>query len=159
MADSHRRSPAQGDEAELFRTFNERLMHTVARRVDHTSAEVIEDACSFAWAAFLEHQPSRERNWQGWMMRTAERKAWELERQARDNGSDFPVDERLIASEARSPVDEIEIRQDVREALTIVSMLSPRLQRIALLRALGLRYREIGELTGDSKTRVAALVA
>jgi DNA-directed RNA polymerase specialized sigma24 family protein len=158
MADSNRRPPAQGDEADLFRSFNDQLMRTVARRVDYTSPEVIEDACSFAWAAFLEHQPSRERSWQAWMVRTAERKAWELERQARDNGSDLPLDEGRVEEDERSPIEQVEIRHDVREALTVLSKLSPRLQRIALMRALGLKHREIGVLTGDSTGRVRALL-
>ena len=39
------------------------------------------------------------------------------------------------------------------------SILSPRLQQIAMLRALGLRHAEISEITGDSPTRVAQLIA
>jgi hypothetical protein len=46
----------------------------------------------------------------------------------------------------------------VQDALSIVGKLPPRLQRIALLRALGLRHAEIGEITGDSPTRVYQLI-
>jgi hypothetical protein len=51
------------------------------------------------------------------------------------------------------------LNERVSEALSIVRQLPPRLQRIAMLRALGLRYREIGELTGDTPTRVNQLVS
>jgi hypothetical protein len=55
-------------------------------------------------------------------------------------------------------VDEIELRNDVADALNVIGKLPLRLQRIALLRALGCGHEEIGELTGDSKSRVHALV-
>lgn len=46
-----------------------------------------------------------------------------------------------------SLVDEIEARQDVVDALSVLSRLGVRLQRVALLRALGLKHAEIAELT------------
>jgi DNA-directed RNA polymerase specialized sigma24 family protein len=76
MPDSHDFPPAHGDEAELFRQFHATLMRSVARAVGTSTSEVVEDACAFAWAAFLEHQPARDRNWRGWLYRTAERQAW-----------------------------------------------------------------------------------
>jgi hypothetical protein len=42
-----------------------------------------------------------------------------------------------------SPLDEIEIRNDVNAALKIITRLRPRLQRVALLRALGQSHREV----------------
>jgi hypothetical protein len=56
-------------------------------------------------------------------------------------------------------LEEIEIRNDVTEALTIISELQPRLQRVALLRALGHSHAQVRELTGDSATRMHQLVA
>jgi len=44
-----RHKPQQGDEARLFAEFNNDLVRSVGRSV-HTSPEVIEDACSIAWA-------------------------------------------------------------------------------------------------------------
>ena len=58
-----------------------------------------------------------------------------------------------------SPIDEMEIRQDVRDALTLLSKLRPRPQRIALLRGLGFRHCRDRRLTGTSKTKVPQLVA
>jgi hypothetical protein len=51
------------------------------------------------------------------------------------------------------------IRADVVDALSIVEQLPPRLQRIAMLRALRLSYGDIAETTGDRPTRVGQLVA
>ncbi len=59
----NRAKPQQGDEARLFAQFKE-LMQSVGRSV-RTSPEVIEDACSIAWAQFLAHQPDRARPWKG----------------------------------------------------------------------------------------------
>ena len=159
MADRDFRPPARGDEAELFRTFNDELMRTVAGSVRASSPEVIEDACAFAWARFLERQPDRDRNWRGWLFRVAQRESWRLDREAihdlpirtgeSEAGTSLPVDHR----------DHYAIRDDVEDAFAILERLPPRLQRIAMLRALGLRHREISEITGDTPLRVAQLIA
>lgn len=41
--------PPQGDEAELFASYNDELMRRV-RAVVRTSDAIVEDACSIAWA-------------------------------------------------------------------------------------------------------------
>jgi hypothetical protein len=71
MADSNRFPPACGDEADLFRTFNDELMQCIDRSVRDSTPQTIEDACAFAWTEFMRHQPSRDRNWQGWLFRAA----------------------------------------------------------------------------------------
>jgi DNA-directed RNA polymerase specialized sigma24 family protein len=158
MADQ--RTP-HGDEAELFRTYNATLLRDVARSVTLADRGVVEDACAFAWMQFMQHQPDRDRNWHGWMFGAAQREAWRLESQAHE---DRPLrtseDERKTDyGEAIDPRDYQAIRLDVDEALSIVHEIPPRLQRIALLRALGLKYDEISEITGDSKARVGVLVS
>ena len=82
MADSVR-----GDEAELFRAYNERLPTQISGSVRTTTTHVVEDSCAFAWAKFLENQPDRNDNWQGWLFRTAQRQAWLLERRRADQRS------------------------------------------------------------------------
>src|SRR5215203_5630793 len=77
MADQHRYPPAQGDEAELFRDFNDKLMGTVGAAVSWSTPQVIEDACAFAWAKFMQCQPDRAKNWKGWLVTTAKREAWQ----------------------------------------------------------------------------------
>jgi hypothetical protein len=129
-------------------------MRAVSRSVDRSTPQTIEDACAYAWAQFLEHQPDRALNWQGWMFRTAQRQAWLLERHARDT---LPIWEDRHNSQRRAP-DTLAIRRDVQDALWIVGRLPPRLQRIAVLRAFGMRHSDIGEITGDSPTRVSQLI-
>src|SRR3954454_10726219 len=82
MADSDSRSQLLGDEAELYREYNDHLMGLIARCVRTTSPQTVEDACAFAWAEFLRYQPDRSRNWRSWLFRTAEREAWRIERRA-----------------------------------------------------------------------------
>src|SRR5215203_1503942 len=129
MAEPREAPPARGDEAELFRAYNNDLMRALARSIHTTSPQTIEDASSFAWAKFMECQPDRDRNWQGWLFRVGQRRAWELE-ELRLTTDTFVAG----TYDAPSPIDEIEILHDVDDALSIVRQLPPRLQRIAMLR-------------------------
>ncbi|MDA0161333.1 hypothetical protein OM076_13730 [Solirubrobacter ginsenosidimutans] len=61
-------------------------------------------------------------------------------------------------AETVSLVDEIELRRDVVDALSVLSRLGLRLQRVALLRALGFTHPEIATLTGESEVRVDRLL-
>ena len=160
MADHDPRPPVRGDEAELFEAYSHELIRSVAGAVIKTTPQVIEDACAYAWAQFMEHQPDRDRNWRGWLFRTAQREAWRLQREIGDSmpirdvedqpdGDWVPVD----------PHDQYAIRDGVEDAFSVLEHLSPRLQQIAMLRALGLRHAEISHITGDSPTRVAQLIA
>src|SRR3954447_24884187 len=79
MADQSTTFDARGDEAELFRSYNPQLVRMVTAQ--GAGPDVAEDACSFAWTQFMTHQPDRDRNWQGWMFKTAQREAWRLRRQ------------------------------------------------------------------------------
>jgi DNA-directed RNA polymerase specialized sigma24 family protein len=125
MATNDPRPGARGDEAELFRAFNDQLMKTVSGSVFNCTPQTVEDACAFAWAQFLEHQPDRTRNWRGWLFRTAERQAWLLERQAREN---MPLRsfewEDLRATIQGISEDTLEIQQDVADALSIIGPMS-----------------------------------
>ena len=60
-----------GDEADLFREFNARLVRSVQRRTN-APREMVDDA----WQQFLQHQPDRDRNWRAWLLVTAERETW-----------------------------------------------------------------------------------
>ena len=106
-------------------------------------------------------QPSRESNWRGWLFRVAQREAWRIERQGLDDNNHEvrPIHDFEVARRRSRVLDEIEIRNDVTEALTIIAELRPRLQRIALLRALGYTHAQVGEVTGDSARRVHQLMS
>jgi DNA-directed RNA polymerase specialized sigma24 family protein len=160
MADPHPFPPARGDEAELFRDFNDRLIRAVARSAYCTTPHTVEDACAFAWTEFMRRQPDRS-SCQGWLVVVAKREAWRIERERFDSERHVPVpiDEIERADDAISPVEEVEIRHDVGEALGVLAELRPRLQRVALLRALQFTKPEIAAITGDSVGRVDKLVS
>ena len=159
MADQNRYPTAHGDEAELFRAFNEDLMRTVGTIVGWSTPQVIEDACSFAWAKFMQCQPDRRKNWKGWLVTTAQREAWQLEgRQRNLTHLDETAMDYALAKSRVFDRDPYETHLDVEDAFEVLEHLPERLRRIALLRALGMRQKDIGELTGDSPTRVGQLV-
>jgi DNA-directed RNA polymerase specialized sigma24 family protein len=85
MADQHADPRARGDEAELFRAYNDQLMRAVAQATFATSPQIVEDACSFASTKFMENQPERDRNWRGWLFRVAQHEVWVLDRAAREH--------------------------------------------------------------------------
>jgi RNA polymerase sigma factor (sigma-70 family) len=150
--------PQQGDEAELFELYNDQLMRLLARVV-RTSPEVIEDACSIAWAQFLRHQPDRNREWRAWLFRTARREAWVLDRKRREMRT-FEDDwgDGSWVAEPTDRRDAFRERDELEAAFDVLAQLPPRLRRIAFLHATGHRYSEIQEITGDSRTRVSHLI-
>jgi RNA polymerase sigma factor (sigma-70 family) len=158
MADQ-RVPSARGDEAELFREYNDELLRIVARVVD-SGPEVIEDACAFAWTQFIEYQPDRDGNWKGWLFRTAQRQAWLLEAQRRDDlFQRWSADQVVSGLADPIPLEvRVEVAEEMRDAVSIMARLPADLQRIAMLRALGFRHQDIGQLTGYSRSRVNHLV-
>src|SRR4051812_45479358 len=146
MDDRARFPPARGDEADLFREYNDELLRTVAQAVGYSTPQLIEDACSFAWAKFLQCQPDRDGNWKGWLFRTAQREGWRLDARSRESRSlsgDVFDEDRLLEASTRGRPDPFEIQLDVNEAFEILEHVPERLRRIALLRALGMRHKDI----------------
>lgn len=160
MADSSAPPPPRGDEAQLFREFNDDLMRLVNSNVHSSSPQTVEDACAFAWTKFMEHQPDRDQNWRGWLFRTAQREAWAIERalaavrDPADNHARFGYGPGV----APSAFDDMELQARVEDAISILRGLPERLQHVAMLRALGFRYRDIEEITGHKHGRVKTLV-
>ena len=165
MADHHathrsEHSPhLHGDEADLFREFNDILLAAVAKRVN-TSRAIVEDACAFAWLQFLLHPPDRQRAWRAWMIKVAERRAWLLHREdliettyeVRNEGGvsvlPDPVDHR----------DRTEQYLDVTAALETLAQLPERRRQAKELHVQGYTYEEIAPVLGVSSTRVDHLV-
>jgi hypothetical protein len=159
MADPDSRPSLRGDEAELFRAYNDELLRTVSRSVRVSTPQIVEDACSFAWATFLRNQPDRDGNWRGWLFRVAQFESWRLEREhTRDHPTSDGewVEGEWIVVDQR---DQYAIRDELEDALSIIERLPPRLRPIAMLRGMGVRPKEIGEITGDGKVRVSQLIA
>jgi DNA-directed RNA polymerase specialized sigma24 family protein len=158
MADSHQAPPTRGDEAELFRRFNHKLMGLLRGVVTTSSPDTLEDACAHAWLQFLQHQPDRDANWPAWLFVVAKREAWAIERKLQ---REMPKGDELglSTSAKNAAVDNpIELFDDVDDALSVVAPLPSRLRRVALLHAFGSDREDIGDVTGGSATRVDHLL-
>jgi DNA-directed RNA polymerase specialized sigma24 family protein len=157
MADLHEAPPARGDETDLFRCFNRKLVRYASGVVKVTASDTLEDACAHAWMQFMQRQPEREENWRAWLCVVAEREAWAIERKLR---REIPKGDELgLSTWSRNIVVEnpIELFDDVDDALSVIA-LPRRLRQVALLRAFGFDREDIGEVTGDSVTRVDHLI-
>src|ERR1700750_409189 len=144
MADPDTRPQLLGDEAELFRDFNDTLMRQIDRHVTTSSPQTVEDACAFAWAQFLRYQPDRSQNWKSWLFQTAQREAWLIERKARGHAAlrSFEWEHPQLTVQVGGP-GPMQQHDDVQDALELIGQLRSRLQPIALMRALGLTHAEI----------------
>jgi RNA polymerase sigma factor (sigma-70 family) len=157
------RSPLQGDEADLFREFHPQLLRIVQSRVN-TSPTIADDACSFAWAQFLRHQPDRHGHWRGWLITTAVREAWALHRAeaghvslARTNDAG-EVESFWDLPDQADPRDQVAIRMRLREALQALARVPERRRAMKVLQVMGFKYKEIAEMRGLSYTRVNRLL-
>ena len=144
----------RGDEAELYRLHHETL-ERVVRRCVRASHALIEDACSFAWAQLLCHQPERRTGLFGWLCMVAIHEAYRLSAlERRDDRLDARVGGRGgVLSRAELVEDlcsSLERQQEARAALARVAELCPRQRELFTLQVAGLSYREIAALPGDS---------
>jgi RNA polymerase sigma factor (sigma-70 family) len=150
-----------GDEAELFEEFGRELVRRIRARVN-TSPELIEDACAFAWLQFMLYPPDRQRAWRAWLTTTAEREAWRLHRAEAGHVSLGVEGRGGDPADWLSPVDADGDRSDDHreaiEALEALASLPERRRRAKALHVAGLRYEEIAEELGVSRTRVDHLV-
>jgi RNA polymerase sigma factor (sigma-70 family) len=145
--------PQQGDEAELYESYNPLLARRVRAVVRGVSEANVEDACAFAWMQFLRHQPDRDRNWRAWLATVASREALQLHR--REAGHVDP--DRAPEPVDRRPSPQLE-HFTVREALMVVAGVPQRRREAAVLRLVGLKYTEIAEALGVSPSRVNRLL-
>lgn len=116
-------------------------MRKVARVV-RTTPDVIEDACSIAWAQFLRHHPDRDRGWRTWLFRTAQCEAWLLDHKRRDMRI---FEDELGEGWTTEPADHRDAftqRNELEAAVDVLAQLPPRLRRVVFLRATGHRYSE-----------------
>jgi DNA-directed RNA polymerase specialized sigma24 family protein len=149
----------RGDEAALFAEHGRELIEKLTRSVRATPADV-EDACSFAWVQFMRHQPSRDRAWQGWLFRTAQREAWRLTAQHRSELGIVAVDELNVGTvlEPPDPRDRSAERLEFQAALQEVRKLPEQMQAVVLWRSQLATQEEVGEVLGISRQRVAQVL-
>jgi RNA polymerase sigma factor (sigma-70 family) len=143
----------RGDEAEIYRTLSPRVLALVRSQVT-TSAENVEDACHFAWAAFLRRSDEVEHAAAlSWVATTAVHEAYKLIRkQQRAVSLDQALESEAVPPtlHAAAPAE----RAEQRERLDLVRRLPDRQRRIVLLQAAGLSHEEIARATGDTRRTV-----
>ncbi len=137
-----------GDEAELYRALSPRVLQLVARRV-RTSPENIEDACHFAWVAFLRRSGDVSRDATlAWLTTTAVHEACKLiKREQRADSLDQTLeDARDPRARGHGPAGCAEDH----EQLALLHQLPARQRRVLVLQAAGLSHAEIAQATGDT---------
>ena len=141
-------TPLQGDERELYRRHNEKLVAALRRGFrldDHDAGEVAQRA----WLLFLEKQPHRE-NVFGWLYTTAKHETFARWRRVRRETTVEQVDDAGVNPDLAAELDRAELRKQLVE--TFATELTDN-QRAALwLWAQGYSYREIAENLGKTYT-------
>ncbi len=147
----------QGDEAELFARYHQRLVRVTSLNVT-TSRDNVEDACAYAWAQLLSHQPRRDTIF-AWLRTVARRQAIRLDAASRRQLS-IDAHERAashvkgLAATHRN-ADVAHGLLEVRERLAVL----PDQERdIAFMRAAGWRYRDIASCLDLTEARVNKLL-
>jgi hypothetical protein len=150
-----------GDEPELYLEFNHELVKTLSAHV-RASREDIDDAASFAWIQFFRYQPDRDREWKGWLYRTAQREAWRLNAEhGRANlriVADRESREQRATREPLDPRDRLEERLEFLAAMEEVRRLPRNLRAVALRGAHFDRHRDVAEALWVSTARVTHLL-
>lgn len=143
-----------GDEAELYRTLSPRVQRSVRHQVK-TSPENVEDACHFAWVAFLRHtEKVRRETALTWLTTTALHEAYKLiARQKRTDSLEQTLETRPQPAASVS-ADEPAERASQREQIALVRQLPKRQQKIVWLQAAGLSHAQIAAATGDTARTV-----
>jgi RNA polymerase sigma factor (sigma-70 family) len=139
-----------GDEAELYRSLSARLERIVGVEVQ-APREVIEDACHDAWTKLINRSEQIQRETAlSWLVTTAVRQAWRLDRRERREASLEAATEATVELRAPAwrsePVEHVEQKERLGE----IRQLPERQQRLIWLRAAGLSYIEMAAYTGES---------
>jgi DNA-directed RNA polymerase specialized sigma24 family protein len=141
----------RGDEGELFLRYDQPLRAVVRRRVN-APPDVIEDACSAAWAILLRRQPDRGPTLLGWLIVVATREGY---RMAGERSAHVALEDEGPGSNAPSPHhDPATALLAKAELAELADRLTPRQRRFVGLQAGGYNYEEIAALTGATRRTV-----
>jgi len=144
----------RGDEAELYRTLSHRVLRLVRGQV-RTTPENVEDACHFAWVAFLRRTDDVARDAAlSWLTRTAIHETYKLiARQQRATSLEQALEAGPEPTAPTHASEPSELAQQ-HEQLELVRQLPKRQQRMVLLQAAGLSHAEIAATTGDTERMI-----
>jgi RNA polymerase sigma factor (sigma-70 family) len=121
----------------------------------------VEEACAFAWTQFMRYQPSRERAWRAWLTVTAVHEALRLH-EVEAGHLPFEIQRKDGSTFETEPPDPREDRHldhmEAVEALSVLATVPERRRRAKERHVAGLKYEEIAEELGISRTRVHHLV-
>jgi len=140
-------TPAVGDEAELYRDLQPRLLGLL-RSTLTAREQTLEDACSLAWVQLIRTQPDRAPSVFGWLYVTARHEALRLIALERRTPALEPAGDRHLLAFA-APVQD-GARERAAEALEALGALPERQRRLLCLQAAGYSYAEIAALEGVS---------
>jgi len=149
----------QGEDAQLFAAFHDELRRTV-RKVVHTSAANVDDACADAWLALLRYRPERRPSIRGWLVVVAIREAVKRDRFDRRLRTlvEFGEREDAGAEVVADVVPSLQVSDDARHeanaALERVASLDRRDREVFVLHVAGYSYDEIAEMLGATRTAV-----
>ena len=143
----------RGDEADLFERYYERLRRATMRTVN-TTAENIEDACTFAFMTMIRNQPERDTVF-AWLKVVARREAIRLDQNERAQGLPLDDDFDELVPDGRDP---IAAREILLETHALLAPLGDREKAAVLLRGLGWSYEDAARRLGVSDTRLNQLL-
>ena len=158
MTEARAIPPQQGDEAQLFERYSERLRRAT-RLAINTSPDIVDDACAFAWMKLVTNQPRRETAF-SWLKEVARNEALRLDRLSRQI-SELP-DEGAHRAGVDVPVAahrKPEVTQGLLEVRERLGQLPERQRELVFLKAAGWRRADIAERFGISETRVNQVLA
>ena len=147
----------RGDEAELFRRHNTRLVRAVRRAIGGSDA-LVEDACATAWLQLMRTQPDRTPALFCWLRTVAIHEAYRLSgKESRDDAlEELPEACSMVDGwEALLPAEPgLDEQVEARRALRVLAGLPERQRRYLALRVGGYRYDDIAEANGATYTNV-----
>jgi DNA-directed RNA polymerase specialized sigma24 family protein len=113
--------------------------------------------------AVLPLPPDRDQSWKGWLYRTAQREAWRLNAEHRRAGLRIisgGKEERHPGAirEPADPRDRLDERLEVLAALQELRTLPRNLRLVVLVNSQSSRHRDVAEVLGISRSRVAQLM-
>lgn len=148
--------------AQLYREHHA-FLQSIARR-NSANADDADDALQEALVCFIQaYDPQAESPALPWLILTLKRQCWSMARRsARQNGrarqpgdADCGRDDQVeFVDQRRGPEELVELSGQVADVGSRLAALKPDQRRALVLLGLGYSYREIGEITGWTRSKI-----